>query len=369
MSDASTTPTRPGFHVPGEDAHTKATATGAPAPASDNGVTPNVVPLSTRLGAWQARLIASGLKRSPLARRAFALLPDVVKERLPGAAPAPAVKVAVPPLRFRGRAMRWELQDQALVVTLDREPCNEIGTTALAEYEKLATLVRAGAGGARALVFHSEVPRGFCAGADLRELHAGLMSRDLSTTAGKLATAHEVRGFIDRIHAVFDTFDMAPITTIAATHGFVFGGGFELALTCDVIIADKSTRFAFPELRLGLVPGFGGIPRLRRDLGNAVVRDFLLTGRSLSAKRAHEVGLVSQVVGRGKALGVALKVAEQAARFDPATTARAKAFTKPLPRAELAREKDLFVEMIASPVVLAALRKFVESDDVRPYLP
>ncbi len=106
-----------------------------------------------------------------------------------------------------------------------------------------------------------------------------------------------------------------------------------------------------------------------RDGGNDGVRVGLLTGGSISAKRAHEVGLVSQLVGRGKELGVARKVAEQAARFDPETTARAKAFSKPLPRAELAREKDLFLEMIASPVVAAALRKFVESDDVRPYLP
>ena len=54
-----------------------------------------------------------------------------------------------------------------------------------------------------------------------------------------------------------------------------FGGGFELALVCDLIIADKMARFCFPELRLGLIPGFGGIPRLKRDLGNGVVRDLL----------------------------------------------------------------------------------------------
>ena len=137
----------------------------------------------------------------------------------------------------------------------------------------------------------------------------------------------------------------------------------------DVIIAEKSARFAFPELRLGLVPGFGGIPRLERDVGNAVVRDLLMTGRSMNAKRANEVGLVSQVVARGEGLTVARKVAEQAARFDPETTRRAKRFAKPLPVERLRREKDLFIEMMASPVVVKALRKFVESTDVRPYLP
>lgn len=272
-----------------------------------------------------------------------------------------------PPI-YRGKALAWSVENQTLEVEMHREPCNEIGTTMLAELELLADFVRTGAGGARAMIFHSSVPKGFCAGADLRELHDGILARK-GAGSNKVQMALEVRDFIERIHHVFDTFDTAPITTIGAVHGFCFGGGFELALTCDVLVADKSARFAFPELRLGLVPGFGGIPRLRRDLGNAVVRDLLLTGRSVNATRAQEVGLVSQVVGRGEALKVARLVAEQAARFDPTTTRLAKAFTKPLPREELDREKDLFVAMVASPVVEEALRKFVESTDVRPYLP
>lgn len=104
------------------------------------------------------------------------------------------------------------------------------------------------------------------------------------------------------------------------------------------------------------MPGFGGIPRLRRDLGNAVVRDLLLTGRSINASKAGSVGLVSQVVPRGRGLEVARKVGEQAAKFDRATTAAAKRFAKPIPRAELRREKDLFIELMGSPVVEAASR-------------
>ncbi|HRI07254.1 MAG TPA: UDP-N-acetylglucosamine 2-epimerase, partial [Nannocystaceae bacterium] len=148
-----------------------------------------------------------------------------------------------------------------------------------------------------------------------------------------------------------------------------FGGGFELALTCDVLIAEKSARFCFPELRLGIIPGFGGIPRLRRDVGNAVIRDLLLSGRSVGAKRAHELGLVSQVVGRGEGLEVARALAGQSGKFDPAARRAAKAFIKQLPREELAREKELFVELALRPTLLAALTKFVESTDLRPYLP
>lgn len=269
---------------------------------------------------------------------------------------------------FRGSCLDYEVVGSVVEVRLHKDPCNEIGTTMLDELEQVATLIRGGAMGAKALIWHSDVKRGFCAGADLRELHAGLVTRK-GEGASRFAMAREVRSFIDRIHGVFDTFDTAPLVTVGAVHGFCFGGGFELALTCDVLVADKSARFAFPELRLGIVPGFGGIPRLRRDLGNAIVRDLLLTGRSMGASRAHEVGLVSQLVGRGEALGVARLVAEQATLFDAATIRRAKAFTKPLPREELDREKDLFVEMIGSPAVSRALEKFVTSDDVRPYLP
>src|SRR5260370_37088489 len=113
--------------------------------------------------------------------------------------------------------------------------------------------------------------------------------------------------------------DAAPLTTIAAVHGVSFGGGFELALVCDIIIADKRARFCFPELRLGLIPGYGGIPRLKRDLGNAVVRDLLLTGRSFNTTKAQQIGLVSQVVAEGEVLCAARATAMQIAKFDRPT--------------------------------------------------
>lgn len=272
------------------------------------------------------------------------------------------------PSRFVGEALRWEHRGTTLEVTLERAPYNEIGTASLAELERLARYLRAGAGGARAVLFTSALERGFCAGADLRELHRGMVERR-GAGASRLALLRELRRFIDRIHDVFDTFDTIPIPTVAAVHGVCFGGGFELALTADLIVADRSARFCFPELRLGLVPGFGGVPRLERDLGNALVRDLLLTGRSLRATRAHEIGLVSQVVARNRALEVARTTAAQVARFDRDTVATAKPYLKPIPRERLDREKELFTRMFASPVVEAALKRFVESDDPMPYLP
>ena len=152
---------------------------------------------------------------------------------------------------------------------------------------------------AHALIIYSELKSGFCAGADLRELY------ERSQAMEKSKAVQGVRDFLERIHRVLNRIDAASLTTIAAVHGVTFGGGFELALVCDLIIADKMARFCFPELRLGLIPGFGGIPRLKRDLGNAVVRDLLLTGRSFNATKAQQIGLVSQVVAEGEALRAA----------------------------------------------------------------
>jgi enoyl-CoA hydratase/carnithine racemase len=204
---------------------------------------------------------------------------------------------------------------------------------------------------------------GFCAGADLRELYFG--AKDM----GYDKAAPLVRDFLNRIHRVANVIDASPLTTIAAVHGVTFGGGFELALLCDLIIADKTARFCFPELRLGLIPGFGGVPRLKRDLGNAVVRDLLLTGRSVNATKAQNVGLISQVVAEGAALKVARLTAAQVKKFDRATSAAAKRFMKPIPYAELRQEIEIFCELFTRPAVEAGLRKFVESSDALPYLP
>jgi enoyl-CoA hydratase/carnithine racemase len=181
--------------------------------------------------------------------------------------------------------------------------------------------------------------------------------------------ARGVRDFLERIHRVLNLIDASPLTTIAAVHGVTFGGGFELALACDLIIADKMARFCFPELRLGLIPGFGGIPRLKRDLGNAVVRDLLLTGRSFNATKMQQVGLVSQMVGEGESLRVARATAAQLGKFDRRTAVAAKKFIKPIPYEELRKEIDIFCELFAEPAVEAGLRKFVESEEAQPYLP
>jgi enoyl-CoA hydratase len=263
----------------------------------------------------------------------------------------------------RGKSLSWSMVRGVIELALDRGPCNEIGTETLAELEQFVDALAAMQKDAHALIIYSARAEGFSAGADLRELYHGSQAVPAPRRLGL------VRDFLERIHRVMNAIDDAPLTTIAAVHGVTFGGGFELALTCDLIIADQMARFCFPELRLGLIPGFGGIPRLKRDLGNAIVRDLLLTGRSINAVKAQSVGLVSQVVAEGDALRVARATAAQIGKFDRDTAIAAKHFIKPIPREELRREIDVFCELFTRPAVEAGLRKFVESTDALPYLP
>jgi len=264
---------------------------------------------------------------------------------------------------FRGQALSWEIKDGVVELALHRAPCNEIGSLTLDELEQFAAVLDGSNDEAHALIIYSKIKAGFCAGADLRELFQRSQELELREAV------KGVRDYLERIHRVLNAIDASPLTTIATVHGVTFGGGFELALVCDLIIADKMARFCFPELRLGLIPGFGGIPRLKRDLGNAVVRDLLLTGRSFNATKLQQVGLVSQVVAEGEALRVARATAAQLGKFDRRTSVAAKKFIKPIPYEELGREIDIFCELFAQPAVESGLRKFAESEDAQPYLP
>jgi len=264
---------------------------------------------------------------------------------------------------YKGRTVSWRLSAGVIELALDRAPANEIGTAMLEDLERFAAALASLESKSSAIILYSAQKAGFSAGADLRELYSR------AEKMNSASAAKGVRQFLERIHSVLNRLDTSPLTTIAAVHGVCFGGGFELALACDLIVADKMTRFCFPELRLGLIPGFGGIPRLKRDVGNAVVRDLLLTGRSINATKALTVGLASQVAAEGEALRVARATAAQATKFDRATSAAAKHFVKPVLEVELRREIDIFCDLFTRPAVMEGLRKFVKNAGPHPYLP
>jgi enoyl-CoA hydratase/carnithine racemase len=269
----------------------------------------------------------------------------------------------LPIKEFRGKGLRWEWREGVIELTLDREPLNEIGTLLLGELEQFAAAIDGLAPITSACIITSARPGGFCAGADLKELYQNALPLP------RKQRSDGIRTFLQRIHRVANAIDAAPFVMLAAVHGLCMGGGLELALICDLIVADKMARFGFPELRLGLIPGFGGIPRLRRDVGNSFIRDLLFTGRTVKAEAAQQAGLVSHLAGEGYALQVARSVAQQITKFDAETRAAAKKFIKPIPYMELREEITLFCKLFDRPAVMESLRRFVESDDPMKHLP
>jgi enoyl-CoA hydratase len=265
--------------------------------------------------------------------------------------------------QFKGNVISWDLADGVIELALHRPPANEMGALALAELEQFVGALELVGSEAGVLIIYSQLKSGFGAGGDLHEMYARLREADPIYGSG------ELRNTVERTHRVLNAIDTAPLVVIAAVHGVCFGGAFELALTSDLMIADKTARFCFPELRLGLIPGGGGIPRLKRDVRNSIVRDLLLTGRSINAEKAHSEGLVSQVSSEGEALHLARSTAAQMKKFDAAARVAAKRFIKPFPHDDLRNEIDVFCELFNRPVVLDALRKFAERPGILPYLP
>jgi len=145
--------------------------------------------------------------------------------------------------------------------------------------------------------------RAFCAGADIGEYWKGDRSA--------------FREFQSRGRQLHDQIEKNPKPVIAAVNGFAFGGGFELALVCDLIVASERAQFGLPEPTLGLVPGGGGTQRLPRIVGQNRAKEILLTGRRLNALEAYEWGIVTAVTPAYDEIRMALELGEKIARQAP----------------------------------------------------
>ncbi len=164
----------------------------------------------------------------------------------------------------------------------------------------------------RAIVIASASPRAFSAGADLKWLGAATSPAEVASRAHR---GHQT------MNAVAD----CPKPTIAAIEGIAFGGGCELALACDYRIAGDTARFGQPEIKLGIIPGWGGTQRLTRLIGPSRATDMIITGRPVHAEEAFRFGLANLVVGSGEALAAATSLAASFALAAPIAMKVAKA--------------------------------------------
>jgi enoyl-CoA hydratase/carnithine racemase len=195
-------------------------------------------------------------------------------------------------------------------ITLNRpEAMNSISSAMAAELTR-ACAELAAAPEVRVVVFGAAGERAFCAGADLKE-RAGMTDADILRQRPV-------------IRAVFGALLALPQPAIAAVHGFALGGGCELALSCDLVVADETAVFGLPEVTVGLVPGGGGTQLALRRLGPGRAADLVLTGRKVGIEEAMRLGLVDRRVPAGQDGPAALELAGQIAANSPVAVRAAK---------------------------------------------
>ena len=190
--------------------------------------------------------------------------------------------------------------------------------------------------------------KAFAAGADIKEM-----------------AEKSIQEMMDTDHiAVFGRIRTIRKPVIAAVSGWVLGGGCELALSCDMIVASESARFGQPEINIGVIPGAGGTQRLTRAVGKALAMEMILNDRRLTAQEAHQLGMVNHVVPVEAFLEEALKLAEEIASRAPIAVRAAKkminqTFERTLSEG-LAAEKQEFYNLFATEDQKEGMQAFIE---------
>ncbi len=235
-------------------------------------------------------------------------------------------------------------------LTLHNPPANALGTSLLKELDQVLSDVEEDSYVRVVIVTGSG--RFFCAGADLSEL-------------ARLNTAHGGSEFAMRGQMLLNRIERSAKPVIAAINGTCLGGGLEIALACHIRVAAAGAVLGLPELKLGLIPGFGGTQRLPRIIGPTRAADMILTGDSLSAEEALNIGLVSRVVPSHEEF--LPHVEELAARITAHSAAAVASALQALrggadiPLSEgLAREAELFGRLCATPEKKEAVQAFLE---------
>jgi enoyl-CoA hydratase/carnithine racemase len=200
--------------------------------------------------------------------------------------------------------------DHVATLTLNRpEALNAINTELVRDLEA-ACRDLASDDHVWAVVVRGEGEQAFCVGADLKE------RRGMDMTETQRLRAQLVRAF--------RALNELPMPTIAAVHGWALGGGFELALCCDLIVASDDARFGLTEVTLGIIPGGGGTQLLPRLVGKRLAKLLIYTGRRIEAVEAERMGIVVHLVPRAELESAAMALAEEIASNAPISLRQAK---------------------------------------------
>ena len=186
----------------------------------------------------------------------------------------------------------------------------------------------------RVLIITGEGDKAFVAGADIAQM---------SEMSGS-----EFKEYVDYAHKIYNLIENAPYPSIAAVNGYALGGGCELALACDIRIASEKAKLGFPEVKLGIFPGWGGSQRITRIMGNAKAKELIFTGEMVSAEEALRFGLVERVVPHEVIMKEAKELAESIAKRAPLAVSAAKKAINKGSEMDLDKALDLEKELIIS---------------------
>jgi enoyl-CoA hydratase len=240
-----------------------------------------------------------------------------------------------------------ETRGKAGLITLNRpQALNALNEALVAELNEALASFEANPDIGCTVITGSE--KAFAAGADVKEM------------AEKTYVESYLGKFLDGWTRIAET--RKPV--IAAVSGFCLGGGLELAMMCDFIIASETARFALPEITLGIMPGAGGTQRLPRFIGKAKAMDLILTGRMMDAAEAERAGLVARVVSAENVLDEALAAAAKIASFSQPIVMMAKETANRAQEVSLAEgarfERRLFLSMFATEDQKEGMKAFIE---------
>jgi len=206
--------------------------------------------------------------------------------------------------------VRREADTHVAELVLDRPKAMNAVSTELARRIGEACAALAADRDVRAVVLSSTHERAFCVGADLKERNS-FSDADLARQRPYARAAYT--GVLE-----------LPVPTIAAVHGYALGGGFELALSCDLIVADRTAVVGLPEVSVGVIPGGGGTQLLPRRVGAARAAELIFTARRVEAAEARELGLIDHLVAEGEDRAEALALARRIAANSPVGLRAAK---------------------------------------------
>ncbi|NHM29238.1 enoyl-CoA hydratase/isomerase family protein [Neobacillus terrae] len=197
----------------------------------------------------------------------------------------------------------FKIQDKVATISINRPPMNALNRETLLELESILKDAEKNEN-IRVLVLTGTGEKMFSAGADISEF-------------GEMADRERAKINIQRIHEFFNRIELFPKPVIACVNGKAFGGGNELQMACHLAIAADSAEFALPEVRLGIMPGYGGTQRLPMLIGKRRALELMISGERISAQKALEYGLINKVAPQEKLIEETLEWARQIADGPP----------------------------------------------------